>query len=361
MIGSKMKMAEKKTLLIDASVLTGEYQGSQTYVYEMLRYFNNASQFKVTALVHEVADLEFKLPNIKFIVLESTGRLKKYCVTLPRLVRRMRPDFVVVQYFVPFGFVGGSKIINVVHDVLMFDFPQYFPGTWIKKIIQFLSLLKSDKVVTVSEYSRNRIARLLRIPETEVLITRNGIKSEFSRAAVAEYLPNSAVASPYILCISRFEPRKNIEAVLALAERYPEYRVVLVGSNTFGDKYYSNLIECSPNVTHREGVDLDEMINLIRGCTLFVYPSFAEGFGIPPIESAAIGAPVICSNRTALRELRLSPRQFFDPDNYDDMFSSAAYALAMTASDLEKIRTEVIDFYDWNKSFLPLEEFILRS
>ena len=114
----------------------------------------------------------------------------------------------------------------------------------------------------------------------------------------------------YILFAGRLEPKKNVSALLQAyawlrANRHLEHKVVLVGPEDCSDPAVARLLsqrELQAVVTRLPYISRDALVAIYNLADVFVFPSLAEGFGFPPLEAMACGAPVVASNIPVLRE-----------------------------------------------------------
>jgi glycosyltransferase involved in cell wall biosynthesis len=117
---------------------------------------------------------------------------------------------------------------------------------------------------------------------------------------------------PYILSVGRIEARKNIP-LLARAFVHaglPDIDLVIVGKRDLG---YSAALPENDRIVVREEVDDRQLVALYRHASLFVFPSEAEGFGLPLLDAVLFGLPTIASNRTSLPEVGGDLATYFDP------------------------------------------------
>lgn len=166
---------------------------------------------------------------------------------------------------------------------------------------------------------------------------------------------------PYILNVSRIEPRKNqlslLKAYVGLGLAARGYDLVLINQPTLPvaefNRYLISLPEDTRRHIHQLGtVEHEELKMWYAAAELFVYPSLAEGFGIPPIEAGAAGVPVICHDSTAMTDF-----SFFG-DNLADISDSAALARLIernlsappSRGELKKISDSIRRSYNWRHS-----------
>jgi len=148
------------------------------------------------------------------------------------------------------------------------------------------------------------------------------------------------VTGPYLLTVGTLQPRKNVEGVVqafeALARDGAPHQLVVAGARGWRDEALAAKLRRSPaaaRVRATGHVDDATLVALYRGAAAFVFPSRGEGFGLPPLEAMACGAPVVCSDRTSLPEVVGDAALLVDPDD------AAAVAAALREA-LEPARAD---------------------
>jgi glycosyltransferase involved in cell wall biosynthesis len=168
-----------------------------------------------------------------------------------------------------------------------------------------------DRAIAITQYVADDIARELPALATPVSVVHNGATDLTAQ-------PERAVAGvgevPFMLHISRMAPSKNIVALLDLAAAWPEQRLVLAGATSPYTATVQALIRERKlaNVSVHCDVDEAQKAWLYRHCSGFVFPSLAEGFGLPPIEAMHFGKPVFLSRLTSLPEVGGTVAHYFD-------------------------------------------------
>jgi len=237
---------------------------------------------------------------------------------IPWYARRLDLDIIHDPIGVaPFLFgAGRAKTIITVHDVL----PWSYPGTsallniiiyrlWLPRMIRDVRA-----VITASDQSRADILRFLPVSPDRLHVLSYGIAACFHPlppSDVGHYLAQRfGIISPYILCVGGMAPRKNIarllEAFFTLEGEFPLLRLVLVGRTSGKKKQGGSMFmggKMSDRILRTGPVSDSDLALLYNGCNLFVFPSLYEGFGLPPLEAMACGAPVVCSNASSLPEV----------------------------------------------------------
>ena len=192
----------------------------------------------------------------------------------------------------------------------------------------------ADLVITVSEASRREILRVLSIDESRVRTIYNGVGLPQQTRSEA---PGRLLGAdqPYVLYVGSFEPRKNLLRLIRAYSRAVRdglrYHLVVVADPASGQTAEVESELASSGLEQRihflHGVSEQDLWNAYAHADLFVFPSLAEGFGLPPLEAMAAGTPVIASGIPALREVLGEAAHFVDPHS-DDELAAALLELA---------------------------------
>lgn len=219
------------------------------------------------------------------------------------------------------GPLAIRKQVVTVHDCAFFDQAECFSrsfAAWYQQLVPPL-VRRVRRVITVSEFSRERIVAHCRVPADRVAVVYSGVDQRFAPQAgemLAATRHKLSLPERYVLCVGSLEPRKNLRRLLAawrIAQPSLEgVSLVLVGakSHVFRD---AGLAEPPPAVQLAGYVGDDLLPAVYAGAELFVYPSIYEGFGLPVLEAMACGTPVVCSNVTALPEVAGGAALLVDP------------------------------------------------
>ena len=273
-------------------------------------------------------DKELKFPyqnkNIKLVYVSSFNNLISNAITLPRHSKKHKLDVVLFQNFGTF-----SKIKNVVyiHDLLYLDYPQFYSF----KERLYLSLIKplakrANTIVTISETERRRIVKH-KLGSDNVHFVYHGVDPKFKPLEGHDKLQIQAFKEKYnlpdefVLYLGRLNVRKNI-ANLIYAMQFVNTPLVIVGENDHKSENLSSTIDAlgiNDKIFFTGFVDEAELPLVYALATLFCFPSYAEGFGLPPLEAMASGTPVIVSDRTSLPEVCEDAALYINPDDPSDI------------------------------------------
>ena len=323
-----MNAARPLTLFVDAHCLDKGYHGTHTFLRALYRellehypeldiYFGTYDPVLVRAIFPEVnSDRILPYRNVRPSFL-------RFLFDIPSYIKRYRFDFTHFQYLgVPWR--TASRSIVTVHDVLYEDYPGDFPPLYrlARTILFRSSLRRADVKTTVSAYSRDRIAWHYGVPEAEIRIVPNAVENaHFTREEAVARIRRGFGLENFLLCVSRVEPRKNqlllLNAWRALGLHRRGIPLVFIGTESIPVPGLRERLGSLPPeerswVRRLEHVAPEDLAAFYGACKVFVYPSRAEGFGIPPLEAALCGAPVLCSRATAMEGFR-----FFEPYTFD--------------------------------------------
>jgi glycosyltransferase involved in cell wall biosynthesis len=223
-----------------------------------------------------------------------------------------------------------NQVVSIM-DMSTIEHPEWFSNNysqWYQIIIPKLAK-KVTKILTISEYSRNQIAKICQVDVNKVAVTPLAADPRFERKPAEEVsLVRKKLGIPkgrYILALSSLEPRKNLERLLVawagLLSRVPkDLWLVVAGAKGKALVFKGVSFEILPSRVYLTGYVPDEYLPaLYSGADAFVYPSLYEGFGLPPLEAMACGIPVITSNTTSLPEVVGDAGLLVDPLSVDDI------------------------------------------
>lgn len=349
---------KKLTFFVDCHVFDGNFQGTTTYIkglYSELIKDKSKHYFLGAANTELLKSIFGNHDNVTYTTYKSKNKFFRLLFDIPRIIRENQIDYAHFQYVVPP--IKACKYIVTIHDVLFLDFPEYFPLSYrIKNKFLFkTSAKRSDVVLTVSEYSKQQIQKHFGIKK--VALTPNAIDpvyfEDYDKKAVQKEVKDRFKAANYFLYVSRWEPRKNHDRLLkAFVENdyYKTHSLVFVGDKAIENKayndYYASLPEeIKDTVFTFNKVDYQDLISLVRGADLSIYPSIAEGFGIPPLESLAAKIPTICSDTTAMADFDFFEDCLFNPLDITDLKNKIEIGLSDTK--IEQKRTQMKAKFSW--------------
>jgi glycosyltransferase involved in cell wall biosynthesis len=226
------------------------------------------------------------------------------------------------------GPLSVSRQVLTLHDAASLDHPEWFErkfALWYNALLPRL-VRKVRAVITVSHFSKDRIVRLTGVSPERVHVIANGVESSFRPAdpdTVQQVRAKYQLVGPYILFVGSLEPRKNLRILLEAWSlgHFDGASLVVVGAS--GHLFAETSLGALPKGVRLLGRVEDESLPaLYSGSAGFVYPSIYEGFGLPPLEAMACGAPIAVSDIPPHREIFGSLAMYFDPFNPEDLSSN---------------------------------------
>lgn len=212
----------------------------------------------------------------------------------------------------------GRQVLTL-HDAASLDHPEWFErkfAFWYNVLLPRL-VRKVRAVITVSNFSKERIVRLTGVEPDRVHVIPNGVEPRFRPVdpnTVQQVRKKFKLEHPYILYVGSLEPRKNLKILLEAwgLGRFDGATLAVVGAG--GHLFAQTQLGSMPEGVRLLGRVEDEALPaLYSGASGFVYPSIYEGFGLPPLEAMACGTPVAVSDIPVHRELCGSTAVYFDP------------------------------------------------
>ena len=367
----QMKANKPIKIFVDCHKFDEDYQGITSYIkglYNELSKDENFHFYFASSNSNSLKKVFGEASNITYLDYFSNNKWIRLLIDIPLKILKYKIDFAHFQYIVPP--IKNCKYIVSTHDVLFLDYPEYFPkiNALKNKWLYYLSAKKSDIVLTGSQFSKEKIQKHFNI--NNVYVTVYGVEPIFFEKYNKDQLQQEVYLKyqfdKYIIYTSRHEPRKNhyrlLKAFIEL-KLYLNYHLVLIGDVTFNDKNFDKLLsisneEIKNKVVFLNKVDFKSMILLLRAATLSVYPSIAEGFGLPPLESVAAEVPTLCSNKTSMVEFTFFGDDFIDPLNQEDINTKILSKLSKNDSERQNdLSNFVANKYNWSasaKSFLEI-------
>jgi glycosyltransferase involved in cell wall biosynthesis len=266
-----------------------------------------------------------ELPFQTFPMPENrTERLWKL-TGLPRMDRYISDDtdwlFAPVETYFP---VRKCPVAVTIHDIQAFEPHLPWSQTWQHRWFRFKwsqwvrrTFTDSRVIFTVSEFSKERMVKLLSADPTKIVVIRNGIEQPFfDIASTSVETLSSPVDSPYIFMIGGLRQKKGADSFLALAQALHQYKsdiqIVIAGSS---EPDYVKAAAEYPNITLLGVVPDEDLPRLLRRSLCLLFLSLYEGFGIPALEAMAAGVPAVVSHCASLPEVVGDAGLVVDPAN----------------------------------------------
>jgi len=282
---------------------------------------------------------------------------------------------IFFNFVVPVGVKGKS--IVVVHDMSYLDYPDTVRAKtkyWLKLTLRG-SVKRADRIITVSEFTKERLIKLLNVPEQKISVMYNGVdlhkyNPDYTEEGVEEVKTKYGIKGDYLFYLGTIEPRKNLErlinayymAVDKMGESNIPDLILAGGKGWLSESIYQAAEKSVHNkkVRFLGYIESDEAPLLIKGARLFCFPSLYEGFGMPPLEAMACGTPVLTSNVSSLPEVCGDNAIYVDPLSETDICSKLISALSdeTLLNRLSQKGVVMAKNYEWDETVKPLKKVI---
>ncbi|MBC8390244.1 MAG: glycosyltransferase family 4 protein [Actinobacteria bacterium] len=347
-------------IAIDATIVRKENTGVGFYVINLLSGLCRADDhneyyiFMNKNLLSELSIIKKKNINIIHKNFKSRFfRIFWQLFILPFNLRSMKISLLhSTNYITPLIKIG-FKIIVTIHDFTFYLFPEKYTimkRIFYKSFIPFFIKI-SDKVITDSNNTKKDIFKIFNISERKITVIYvsyqeyyNNIKNnDLSKKILMKYNINRN----FILFVGMIEPRKNILSILKAFIEIDEeldLDLVIVGKKGWYFKEIDNFMEkikglkLTNKIIFTGYVPEKEIKYFYQSALIFVFPSFYEGFGLPPLQAMACGTPVITSNVSSLPEVVGDSAIRIDPNNLEELTNSIKLLYNNPAKRSELIR-----------------------
>lgn len=235
-------------------------------------------------------------------------------------------------------FLKKCPVIVTIHDMAEFMLPEKYGrlNSLFKRWIAKFAIKRSDRIITVSDYSKKSIIEILNIDETKVKVIPEGVCIErFKTNDCKDILARYRLPQNYILYVGSITKGKNIELIINAFAKLDiklktSHAIVIVGKR--GNAYKSIVKTVKHLQLNSKVIFLDHVPDEVLPCIykhakVFVFPSQIEGFGLPVLEAMACGTPVITSNTTSLPDVCGDSAIFINPTSIEDCKSSIELVL----------------------------------
>jgi glycosyltransferase involved in cell wall biosynthesis len=256
-----------------------------------------------------------------------------------------------------------SNQVVTIHDASVFDHPEWFKpafAAWTR--LSWKILAKRVKaIITVSEFSRERLNHHLKIPKEKFHVIYNGVGKPFesqSQNCIETVKEKYGIKKPYFLFVGTIEPRKNLGMLLKSWEqaKLDTHELILAG----GEGSVFAPVEYAAKIVHVSDEDLPA---LYSGAAAFINPSLYEGFGLTVLEAMACGTPVVASNTSALPEVFGDAPKLVDPQESNQLTEAMRMIIEdkAFANSLREKGFKKAEELSWEKSAAKTQEILQKA
>lgn len=357
-------------IAIDAHSVGTGLGGNESYatnLIEGLARIDTVNQYTLYVTRREAVErFSNRWPNFSVRTTLPHTPLIRIPLTLSAELRKNPVDVLHVQFTSPP--FSPCPVVVSIHDLSFEHLPQTFKWRSGKqlRITVRRSAREAAQVVALSEFARHDLIATYQLPPEKVNVIPLAAPAHFGWTSDERELQRVrqtyGINGDYILSVGAIQPRKNLGRLIAAYSRLrcanPEGKLpklVLVGKCAWlYDETLQTIkaLQVSDSVVLTGYVPQADLPPLYSGALCFVYPSYFEGFGLPPLEAMKCGTPVIVGNRTSLPEVVGQAGMLVDPFDVDDIASAMQQLIA--DPDLRKtLRSRGLErakCFDWQET-----------
>lgn len=343
---------------IYARGLSEKSGGVKVYINELTKaIINNIGKKDELFIFHSLKEGAFsEKKNVKEIMLKSKNKLYSDFIEAPKEINKHNLDVVFFpKNVIPYG-IKAKKILTI-HD-LAYYMPKYdaykFSDTvYMKKMIKS-SCKRADKIIAVSENTKNDLINILNVPQDKISVVHEGADKKFKKIKdkkiLSEVRKKYKLDNPFIFYAGSISPRKNIKRLVKVFNDIHDnvkMDLVITGNKLWNNDEEMKAIKKNSRIKVFGFVPEDHLPVLYNLASAYVYPSLYEGFGLPILEAQACGCPILASNASSLPEVAGKGALYFDPYNEEDL----SYAIIKITKDQNLRRSLIKEGLKNSKNF----------
>ena len=307
-----------KCVVINGKFCSQTTTGVQRYAHEIVTALDKIveSDIEIILAVNKQAKYLPELQNIKIINIGKLGGVLWEQISLPFFLFKRRALCVNLCNMAPILTPHIVTIHDVSYKVNKNFFSKKF-SLWYNFVFDLI-IGRIKEIFTVSQFSKSEICRTYKKNFENITVTYNGWqhmeKISENDTALEKY---GLQKNRFYFAMSSLSPNKNFRWIALAARNNPEYAFAVSGAvnkKVFGDAFD---FEIPKNLKFLGYVSDEEAKGLIINCRAFLFPTFYEGFGIPPLEALSLGAKAVVSDASCMREIFGNNVYYIDPYNPD--------------------------------------------
>lgn len=335
-------------VIVNGRFLLHRLTGVERYAREMLEALD--TMLEPGQVEMAVPPETENIPEYKNIRVVKIGKLHNRLwehISFPLYVSRRKGVSLNLCNAAPLPSPG----VVCIHDVKIKARPQDFSRRFLiwYKLLLFNACKRAKTILTVSEFSRKELCRYYHINPARVVVVPDAWQHydriEFDDSALEKY---GLVKEQYFFSMSSLEPNKNFKWIAEAAKNHPDQTFAVAGASNKTIFAEGLGFECPANMKLLGYVSDEEAKTLMRDCKAFLFPSFYEGFGLPPLEALSAGAKhVVVSDTEVMHEIFGDAVSYVDPQKAELSLQGETGKL-----------TNPLTLFSWRKSAEKMKRII---
>lgn len=342
---------------------------------ENLEKIDEKNQYVIFLRKENWDDYQSGVINFKKVLTPFLWYTLKEQTMMPRVISKEKIDLMHFPHFNVPVFYQGPFIVTI-HDLILLRFPTKKATTLgpIKYKIKEMgykavinrAIKRAKKIIAVSDFTKNDIVGYFKVTPEKIITIYEGVDvidvAANRTVENEEVLKKYSIKKPYLLYVGNVYPHKNLDTLLLVIKKIslaPETAlgnlklVIVCKQDYFLDRIKKQAIELGiGNRVVFVGYVPDKDLGVIyQNAELYVFPSFYEGFGLPPLEAMAKGTAVISSSATSMPEILKNAALYFDPQNVDEIAGLISKILGDVNLKQQLVTRgyELVKEYSWEK------------
>jgi glycosyltransferase involved in cell wall biosynthesis len=291
---------------------------------------------------------------------------------LPKYLEKYKIDlFFSPNHFLPLKKIKPKSIV-VIHDVFH-KIDKNFHPLYYRKYADLLlkrAVKYTELIVTISESSKRDIIRFYNVPEEKIKVIYEAAEEIFQPRNLSEFekiklREKYNLPEKFILYIGVLEKRKNIDGIIKIADLIKdktETPIFLFGRIGYEGNQYIKEIKKRRNIQYKGFVENQDLPYIYNLATIFLFPSFYEGFGLPVLEAMQSGVPVLTSNTSSLPEIVGEAGLMHEPRDFEN-FAKDIIKLLEDRNFYDKMKNKGLEQakkFSWKKTTIEVVDLFNR-
>jgi len=334
-------------IYINARFLTQKLTGVQRFAYEISKNLSVILKDRIVLIVPKSSKILscYKRDFIIKRVGVNKGHIWEQIDLFIFLKNKKNPLLLNLTNSGPILY---SNQVSTVHDISFYFNKDWYPLMYriLYKFITPRLIEKSFKIITVSEFSKKTISEYFKINKNKIIVVNNAVSLNIHEKNIV------SLSEKYLLFVGASSKRKNLKNVLkAFSEiSLKGLKIKIVG---LGSSYnQNNKLFNNKNIEILNNINDEMLINLYSNAQMLIFPSFYEGFGIPPLEAMNFNCPVIASDIPVFREIYKDAALYVDPSSINEIKNAILELFNNENLRLKQVKLGLIQSqkYSWKKS-----------
>lgn len=338
--------------------------GSGQYAYNLLKEWHKLAtpDFELFLKHPPASDLPAERPNWRYRLVRPDFAWLRFSLPIHLLLKNPRHDvyFAPAHYSPP---VTRSPLVVTIHDLAYEIYPELFLKEDLHKLKVWTrhSVEKASAIIAVSEATKLDLVKFYFVDPDKITVIHNGYDQDLFHPGVKVnkkvFNKYSLPDSQYILYVGTIQPRKNVTRLVQAFHILKEEgsytgKLVLAGNpgwmsdetiKSIHDSVYAN------DIILTGYIDQSDLPSLYKGADAFILPSLMEGFGIPLLESMAVGTPVLAADNSSLPEVVGKSGVLFNPYDPADI-STSIEAMLKSRDKYSKLALSQASKFSWKNT-----------